>query len=314
MRWRGRRQSSNVDDLRGGSNSGTGRGGFRFPTGGGSRRGGIRIPMGKRGGLGSIGTIVVFLVAVFVFDVNPLTLLSGGDVTIGGSGPAPVQPSGNRSSSPNDDLGQFAATVLADTEATWSRIFKAAGEDYPEPRLVLFTNQVRSACGFASSASGPFYCPGDSQLYIDLAFFDELRSKFDAPGDFAQAYVIAHEVGHHVQNVMGILSRFHEMRGQLSEADYNALSVRIELQADCLAGVWGHSVAQERNYLERGDLEEGLNAAAQIGDDAIQKRTQGYVVPESFNHGASEQRTRWFRIGFEEGRMEACDTLNAKRL
>ena len=211
-------------------------------------------------------------------------------------------------------MGRFVAVVLAETEDTWHEIFRAAGQTYQEPKLVLFANSVDAAgCGFASAASGPFYCPADSKVYLDTAFFRELSNRFGAPGDFADAYVVAHEVGHHVQNLIGVLPKFHQMRQRMSPADANAMSVRVELQADCFAGVWAH-FSQAKGLLEPGDLEEALNAARQIGDDTLQKRTQGYVVPESFNHGTSEQRMRWFRKGFDGGRVDACDTFSADRL
>jgi hypothetical protein len=214
-------------------------------------------------------------------------------------------------------MSRFVRVVLAETEDTWSALFEAQGKTYPDPTLVLFSGSVRSACGFASAASGPFYCPNDAKLYIDLSFYEELRRRFAAPGDFAQAYVIAHEVGHHVQNLLGILPKFAEARQGLSAADANALSVRVELQADCFAGIWGRDAA-DKGLLDEGDLDEALNAATQIGDDAIQKRSQGYVVPESFNHGTSAQRTRWFKRGFDSKSPKdfaaACDTFQAQQL
>jgi predicted metalloprotease len=200
------------------------------------------------------------------------------------------------------------ATVLADTEATWKEIFAAAGEVYEEPTLVIFDGGTDSACGFAQSASGPFYCPNDRKVYIDLAFYRELSQRFDAPGDFAEAYVIAHEIGHHVQNLTGTLPKIDAERQQASEAESNRLSVRIELQADCYAGIWAHD-EEKRGFLDVGDIDEALNAAAQVGDDAIQQRTQGHVVPESFNHGTSAQRSRWFKRGYNQGTLDACDTF-----
>jgi uncharacterized protein len=299
MEWRGRRQSDNVEDQRGSSGSPFGRGGgFRIPIGGGGRRGG-------GGGLG-IGGIVVVLIICWITGINPLTLLSGGDIDLGGG-------SGYQQSQPrqptNDEMTAFVRTVLAETEDTWNGIFQAAGQRYEEPTLVLFSGQVNSACGFASSATGPFYCPGDRRVYLDTAFFRELEQRFDAAGDFAQAYVIAHEVGHHVQNLTGILPRFNQARQRMSEAEANRMSVRVELQADCFAGVWAQYTDQ-KGLLERGDLQEALNAAQQIGDDTLQRRSQGYVVPESFNHGTSAQRMRWFQRGFETGQMDACDTFS----
>ncbi|MGK9053737.1 neutral zinc metallopeptidase [Neorhizobium sp. CSC1952] len=298
MEWRGRRQSDNVEDQRGASMGGSpfGRGGgFRIPVGGGGRRG---------GGLG-IGGIVVILIICWITGINPLTLLSGGDIGFQDSGSR--QTTGGAPA--NDDTTAFVRTVLAETEDTWNGIFQANGQRYQEPTLVLFSGQVSSACGFASSATGPFYCPGDHKLYLDTDFFRELEQRFDAAGDFAEAYVIAHEVGHHVQNLLGILPRFNQARQRMSEVEANQMSVRVELQADCFAGVWG-KFTEQKGILERGDLEEALNAAQQIGDDTLQKRSQGYVVPESFNHGTSAQRMRWFQRGFDSGDIKACDTFS----
>jgi predicted metalloprotease len=201
------------------------------------------------------------------------------------------------------------ATVLAETEDTWNGIFKAEGETYVEPKMVLFSGQVRSACGFASAASGPFYCPNDQKLYLDTSFFAQLDKQFGASGDFAEAYVVAHEVGHHVQNLIGVLPKFNQARQNMSEAEANQMSIRVELQADCFAGVWGHYTAQ-KGLLEQGDIEEALNAAQKIGDDNIQKRMQGYVVPESFNHGTSQQRQTWLARGLKSGKLSDCDTFN----
>jgi predicted metalloprotease len=298
MRWRGRRQSRNIEDRRG-------RGGFGFP--GGMSRGGGRGA--RRAGGGGIGLLIIIGIMWLVFGINPMTLLQQG----GGLGPAPqspqVQPSGGGVASTRSETDDFVATVLADTEDVWKTIFRQEGGTYPEPNLVLFTGQVQSACGFASAAAGPFYCPGDQKIYIDLSFYDQLRRRFNAPGDFAQAYVLAHEVGHHVQNVVGVLPKFNQMRRQMSERDANRMSVRVELQADCFAGVWANKAAG-KGYLEEGDIDEALNAANQIGDDMIQKRSQGYVVPDAFNHGTSEQRWRWFYEGFRSGDINACDTFN----
>jgi predicted metalloprotease len=206
-------------------------------------------------------------------------------------------------------MKQFVSVVLAETEDVWNGVFQAEGSKYEEPTLALFSGQVQSACGYASSASGPFYCPGDRKVYLDTTFFDQLESQFGASGDFAQAYVIAHEVGHHVQNLIGVLPKFNAMRQNMSQADANSMSVRVELQADCFAGIWGHFTKQQ-GILEVGDLEEALNAAQQIGDDNLQRRTQGYVVPESFNHGTSAQRANWFKRGFDSGKLESCDTFS----
>ncbi|MBS9720992.1 zinc metallopeptidase [Tianweitania sp. BSSL-BM11] len=291
MQWRGRRQSSNVEDRRGG--------------GGGGFGGGGRIPIrGAGGGLG-IGGIIILLIGAWIFGINPLELLSGGG-SMGGGGQTQTRTADTTSS---DEMTQFVSTVLAETEDTWNGIFQAEGETYKEPRMVLFSNQVRSACGTASSASGPFYCPNDERVYLDTTFFQELDQKFGASGDFAQAYVIAHEVGHHVQNLTGILPRFNQMRQTMSPEEANRMSVRVELQADCFAGVWAH-YTQQKGLLDAGDVDEALNAATQIGDDTLQKRTQGYVVPDSFNHGTSAQRRNWFQRGIENGRLSDCDTFN----
>ncbi|MBL4645147.1 MAG: flagellar biosynthesis protein FlgM [Hyphomicrobiales bacterium] len=310
MRWKGRRQSSNVDDRRGSSRNA----GFRFPRRRASTGRRMRLPSGgsgRKAGGGGIALIVIVGVAWFVFGINPITLLGG--LTGDGGGISTPQFDNSTSRPPpsakaQDEMKQFVTTVLAETEDTWNTIFERSNRNYEEPRLVLFTGQVRSACGFASAASGPFYCPGDKQVYIDLSFYDELRKRFDAPGDFAQAYVLAHEVGHHVQNLLGVLPKFNKARRGMSKEDANAMSVRVELQADCYAGVWGYN-AREEGLLERGDLDEALNAATQIGDDAIQKRTQGYVVPETFSHGTSEQRKYWFQRGFDSGNPRDCDTF-----
>ncbi|MCU0791231.1 MAG: zinc metallopeptidase [Nitratireductor sp.] len=318
MRWQGRRQSDNVRDIRG-----QGRGGFPggmgFPGGGG---GPVRIPIpmgGPRtssgGGLGC-GTLIVIGVILWMLGINPLAILSGGQIQM--PSPAPEMPridrapSGGQVTRSNDEKRQFVSTILASTEQVWSGIFESYGRDYPAPELVLFSGGVNSACGMASAASGPFYCPGDRKVYIDLSFYDQLEREFQAGGDFAQAYVLAHEVGHHVQNLIGILPQFNRMRQSMGKLEVNQMSVQVELQADCLAGVWGHYV-QKEGWLERGDLEEAINAAEQIGDDTIQRRTQGYVVPDAFNHGTSEQRKAWFARGFDAGRIEACDTFSAGR-
>jgi uncharacterized protein len=291
MRWRGRRQSTNVRDMRGsGGGLGGGLGGL-----GGLGRGRVT----RAGGGMGIGTILIVLVIAWLAGINPLDLLSGGSI---GPASSPQQQQTGVQSGVTDEMRDFVATVLADTEDTWSEIFSQAGQDYPEPTLTLFSGGVSSACGFASSATGPFYCPGDQNLYIDLDFYDELRRRFGAPGDFAQAYVLAHEVGHHVQNVLGILEQ--------TQGQGNEMSVRTELQADCYAGIWANHT-NRRGLLEEGDVQEAMTAAAAVGDDAIQSRTQGYVVPESFNHGTSEQRMTWFRRGFESGSVDQCNTFEA---
>lgn len=256
---------------------------------------------------GGIGTIAVLLLALF-FGVDPSILLQGVQET---QIPETYSPQ-NQPGGQDDEMRQFVARVLGSTERTWTEIFAAAGQTYEKPTLVLFSGAVESACGFAQAASGPFYCGADHKLYIDLSFYRELRERFAAPGDFAQAYVIAHEIGHHVQNLLGIMNKVQglQRRGG-SQSQANALSVRLELQADCLAGIWANYAHRERNILEQGDVEEGLNAAAQIGDDRMQKRAQGYVVPEGFTHGSAEQRVRWFRRGIESGNLQQCDTFSA---
>jgi uncharacterized protein len=303
MEWKGRRESQNVDDQRGqGGAGGFGRGGPQFRIPGGSR---IRSTGG--GGLSGIIILVVLFFVLKACGIDPLQVLTQGEL---GGPSGGVEQSQPRSEARNDEMTRFVKVVLAETEDTWSRIFEQNGRDYPEPTLVLFDGQVRSACGFASAASGPFYCPGDQRLYIDLGFYDTLSRQFGAPGDFAQAYVIAHEVGHHIQNIVGVLPRFNQMRQSMGEAEANAMSIRVELQADCFAGIWAHDTAQ-KGLLESGDLEEALNAANQIGDDTLQRRTQGYVVPESFNHGTSAQRVEWFGRGLKSGDLDACDTFSA---
>jgi uncharacterized protein len=302
MLWRGRRQSDNIEDARGESGGGT-------PGGFGRNSGPLRIPIGGRAGGGGITGIIILVILFFALracGIDPMQILNGGDqsVTPGGGGTV------SETSPPaSDEMKQFVATVLAETEDTWNGIFQAQGLKYEEPTLKLFSGSIESACGMASAASGPFYCPGDRKVYLDTAFFDQLATQFGASGDFAQAYVIAHEVGHHVQNLLGDLSKYNDMRQQMSEAKANAVSVRIELQADCYAGIWGHFTAQ-KGLLENGDLEEALNAAQQIGDDTLQKESQGYVVPESFNHGTSAQRMKWFKRGFDSGKLSDCDTFN----
>ena len=309
MRWKGRGKSSNVNDARGHG------GGFGFPTGG---RRGLPVGSGRRSGGFGIGTLIIIGIVMMFLGINPLKLLAGGLGGNLGGGFSPQTQAPQRQQAPrenysNDEMKEFVQTILGSTEVVWTTIFANYGKQYPKPKLNLFSQQVRSACGMASSASGPFYCPGDSQVYIDLSFYKELEHKFGAGGDFAQAYVLAHEVGHHIQNIMGILPQFNKMRRTMGKIEVNKMSVKVELQADCFAGVWGHYVNKE-GWLEAGDLEEALVAATQIGDDAIQKRTQGYIVPESFNHGTSEQRRFWFRRGFESGRIESCDTFNARKI
>jgi len=262
------------------------------------------------GGLGLTGILIVVGIG-WMLGINPLTLLSQLD---GGGYSGLSYQSQAPQSAANDETAQFVSVILADTENTWSGIFKEHGADYPEPTLVLFSGSVSSACGYASAATGPFYCSADNKLYIDLSFYQELANQLSAPGDFAQAYVLAHEVGHHIQNVLGVLPEFHKARRTMSKAEGNALSVRVELQADCYAGIWAHYAARQRGFVEDGDIEEALNAASRIGDDTLQRQAQGYVVPDSFNHGTSAQRARWFRTGFQSGALQACDTFNSARL
>jgi uncharacterized protein len=303
MRWRTGRRSENVEDRRGGGGpfGGLGGGGpFRLP--GGAFPGG-RGRVVRGGGMGGIGVILLVLASLY-FGIDPSAFLEGG-------GPIAVD-QGSQESRPipeNDEGAQFVAVVLGDTEDVWREQFRARSNPYREPKLVLFSGAVQSACGFAQAAVGPFYCPRDEKVYIDLAFFDELRSRFGAPGDFAQAYVIAHEVGHHVQNQLGISERVQSARARADEADGNALSVLLELQADCLAGVWAHNAQAARQILEQGDIEEGLGAASAVGDDRLQRQAGRYVAPESFTHGTSEQRASWFRRGLESGELGACDTF-----
>jgi len=256
---------------------------------------------------GGIGTILLVLVALY-FGVDPSILLNQMPTT--GSPPAMEQSAGKPAA--QDEQAQFVSVVLADTEDTWREIFRQGGQTYREPKLVLFTGAVQSACGFAQAAMGPFYCPLDETVYIDLIFYRDLKERFRAPGDFAQAYVIAHEVGHHVQNQLGIMQKVQEMRSRVDEVRSNDLSVRTELQADCFAGLWAHHADKSRHILEEGDIEEALNAASSIGDDRIQKQTRGYVVPDSFTHGSSEQRVRWFRRGLETGDFAQCNTFQVR--
>ena len=269
-------------------------------------RRGSRVTRGVVGG--GLGSIAILLIAMF-FGVDPSAILQGGG---GFQSSVPEQPVQNQPAGIRDEGREFVSRVLGSNERVWGEIFQKAGRQYAEPKLVLFSDKVRSACGFASAASGPFYCGEDQKVYIDLAFYRELRERFKAPGDFAQAYVIAHEVGHHVQNLLGIMGKVQARQQRASERDANALSVRLELQADCLAGIWASLANRERKILEQGDIEEGLNAAAMIGDDTLQKRAQGYVVPEGFTHGSSEQRVRWFRKGLESSDLKQCDTFAAR--
>ena len=294
MRMDDQRESDNLEDRRGGGMGG----------GGGLRLGGGRL---------GIGTIAIALVASYFLGINPLTVLS---MLSGGGGMPAIEQSAPPAAKPpaNDETARFVSKVLASTEDTWNEVFRASARQYEEPKLVLFSGVTPPACGTGQSAMGPFYCPGDQKVYIDLTFFRELKDRFKAPGEFAQAYVIAHEVGHHVQNQLGIAEQVDKARRRASEREGNALSVRMELQADCLAGVWGKRTDTMKNVLEPGDLEAALTAATAIGDDRLQQQAQGRIVPESFTHGTSEQRVRWFKRGFETGDMNQCNTFKAAKL
>ncbi len=280
MRWKTGRRSSNVEDRRG-----------------------VRITRGKVKG-GGIGIILLALVGMY-FGIDPSVILNS---NLTGE-PQATEQRTVQTSPQQDRLADFVSVVLADTEDTWDEIFRQAGRSYEKPRLVLFTGSVKSACGYAQSATGPFYCPADRKVYIDLNFYNELKQNLNAPGDFAQAYVIAHEIGHHVQNLLGISAKVQAKRSTLSKTGYNKLSVKLELQADCFAGVWANHADRVRNILEPGDVEEALNAASMIGDDSLQKRSKGYVVPDSFTHGSSRQRVHWFRTGLSGGEIGQCNTF-----
>jgi uncharacterized protein len=327
MRLDNEKPSDNVDDRRGQG----GGGGFRFPGGGGGR---VNFPVGGgRGGGFSISTIVMLAIAYFalkfIFGVDLLDMMNGGgmqapsgqqteyqlpqgqtDVT-----EAQVPGSGTGTANVDSDAGRdFVARVLGSTERTWDGIFQKMGKTYQKPQLVMFSGFVQSACGAAQSAMGPFYCPRDNKIYIDLSFYQDMKNKLGAPGDFAQAYVIAHEVGHHIQNQFGIAEKVQAARMRSSEEEGNLLQVRMELQADCFSGIWAQEANARANILEEGDIEEGLNAAAAIGDDRLQKRSQGYVVPESFTHGSSAQRVSWFKRGMSAKSLQDCDTFATDQL
>ena len=287
MRWEGNRQSDNVEDRRAGG------GGFGF--------GGKSI---------GIGTIVIALLAWGVFGINPLTTIG----VLGGAGSQVSQPAPGQAPPANDQAAAFVSTVLASTEDAWTQIFRQGGAQYREPRLVLFRGATRTACGMGQSAMGPFYCPADQTVYLDMEFFETLQRQLNAPGEFARAYVIAHEVGHHVQTLLGTTGKVDSLRGRVSERENNALSVRLELQADCFAGIWANKSQQAKNWLEQGDLESAMNAAARIGDDHLQRQQTGMVRPDTFTHGSSAQRQRWFAQGFKTGSVQACDTFNAQSL
>jgi len=286
MRLDDERESDNVEDRRG--------------SGGG-------FGVGK--GVG-IGTVILALAASYFLGIDPSVILgifSGGGVPVTQSVPAAKPPA-------SDEMARFVSKVLADTEDTWRGIFQQSGRQYQDPKLVLFTGATPTACGTGQTAMGPFYCPEDQKVYIDLAFYQDLKTRFKAPGDFAQAYVIAHEVGHHVQHLLGVADKVQAARSRASDAQANALSVRLELQADCLAGIWGYHADRARNVLEAGDIEEALTAASAIGDDRIQERSRGYAVPDSFTHGTAAQRVRWFKRGIESGDLRQCNTFEAKAL
>lgn len=299
MKWEGNRESDNVEDRRD-DGGGVGSGG-----------GGVGGLLGGRS-LG-IGTIVIALLGGWAFGINPLTILN---LLSGGSAPAQVQQQAAPAHRPpaDDRMAKFVSTVLADTEDVWKDVFAKGGATYKEPRLVLFRGATATACGQGQSAMGPFYCPGDQKVYIDLDFYETLSKRLGAPGEFAQAYVIAHEVGHYVQNLLGISAKVDEARRRISKVEYNALSVKLELQADCFAGVWAYNANNSRRILEGGDIESAMNAAAKIGDDALQRSSGGAVVPESFTHGTSAQRQRWFNTGITTGSVKACDTFSARNL
>jgi uncharacterized protein len=286
MRWEGGRRSDNVEDYRGG---------------GGNRFGGGGLKLG-------IGGTLLALVAAYFFGVDPRVLL--GLAQSGGADSGYEQEQPPQTGAPSDQVGQFVAVVLADTEDTWGAIFQASGRQYVPPKLDLFTSEIRTGCGYADSRVGPFYCPADSKVYLDPDFFNELRTRFQAPGEFAEAYVIAHEVGHHVQNLLGTESKVRAAQERASEVERNQLQVRMELQADCFAGVWAHNADRARHIIEQGDVEAALNAASAVGDDTIQRRTQGHVVPDSFTHGTAKQRMTWFQRGLDSGSVGSCDTFS----
>jgi hypothetical protein len=286
MRWTSGRRSENVEDRRG-------------------------FHVSRRTAGGGIGTIVLVLVALY-FGVDPSVILNQTQMTVPGEG-TPTQSAPYSASPEEKQLAEFISVVLADTEDTWHALFRSMGKTYEEPRLVLFSGSVESACGYASAAVGPFYCPQDQKVYIDLSFYSDLKNRFGAPGDFAQAYVIAHEVGHHVQTLLGIAEKVHSLRNQMSEREANRLSVMMELQADCFSGVWAHHADKTRRILEQGDVEEALNAASAIGDDRLQRRSRGYVTPDSFTHGSSAQRMHWFTLGLKTGDIGQCNTFQTAR-
>ena len=285
MLWKNGRRSDNIDDKRS-----------------------VRLSGKMKGG--GIGIVILALIGMY-FGIDPSVILQQGENLTGNSG---TQQEHYQPTAAENELADFTSVVLADTEDVWDTLFNQQGGRYQKPTLVLFTGAVKSACGFAQAATGPFYCPADHKVYIDLSFYRDLKNKLGAPGDFAQAYVIAHEVGHHVQNLLGISDKVHQRRNQLSQTDYNKLSVQVELQADCFSGVWANHAQKKRNILEPGDIEEALNAASMIGDDRLQKQATGHITPDSFTHGSSEQRVRWFKQGFSTGDMTSCNTFKTKKL
>ncbi|SHI10282.1 KPN_02809 family neutral zinc metallopeptidase [Desulfofustis glycolicus] len=285
MRWRDGRRSSNVEDRRS-----------------------VRLSGKMKGG--GIGIVILALIGMY-FGIDPRIILEQGAQFSGGP---TVEQADYTPTAAENELADFVSVVLADTEDTWTQIFTAGGQSYEKPTLVLFSGAVQSACGFAQAATGPFYCPADRKVYIDLSFYRDLRTKLGAPGDFAQAYVIAHEVGHHVQNLLGISGKLQQMQGRVNQVEYNRLLVRLELQADCFAGLWANHADRTRQILEAGDIDEAINAAGMIGDDRLQQQSQGYIRPDSFTHGSSAQRVRWFRQGYQAGRVDRCDTFGADDL
>ena len=298
MRTDGREQSSNIEDRRG-------KGGFGGGPGGGfGSGGGFPIPIGGRGGASGIVGLIVLLGICWMLGINPLTLLDNGGDT--GTGYTQSMPS---STAGQQQLVDFVGVVVKDTENYWGDWFQKQGKTYTPPKVVLFSNATQSGCGTAQTASGPFYCPNDRKVYLDLAFYDQLRTQFGAPGDFAQAYVIAHEVGHHVQNLLGTLPKYDAQMQAASQTEANAISVRIELQADCYAGVWANYEGRQ-DYLDQGDVQEAINAANQIGDDTLQREFQGSVQPRTFTHGTSAQRMKWFKTGADSGDPASCDTFS----
>jgi predicted metalloprotease len=326
MRWRDQRESENVEDRRdegGGFGFPFPGGGVRFPSGGGSGRQG--------GGIGIVGLLIILGLMLF-FGVDPSVIMQGGgpggdtdsfpDIRLPQSRPDTNFPVPGQQGPPvqhpqttsEDDLKRFVSVVLADTEDVWRDLLGRYGQRYTDPKLVLYSGGVRSGCGYGAAQMGPFYCPNDEKVYIDLSFYQDLKNRFHAPGDMAQAYVIAHEIGHHVQKLLGIADQVEALRGRLSQQQANALQVRMELQADCFAGIWANRAQESKNIIEPGDIDEALNAASAIGDDRIQKQTQGYVVPDAFTHGSSTQRVRWFKQGYQSGKLEDCDTFNADDL